>query len=195
MRGRRAFAPCPGRCHRARMSTLYAWILVAFLMPAADRLPPDTFEIVDPFDPLESSLFVDALYPELPGGIVTDLCLVESGGCKRTHGAHRRDGNVASRVRRRALERGWLRWWCPLHWARRTSSSRPAATMGRSTPTRRVTSARACQSTPSTSHCSRRSAQLSEPARSALDTTTSRRASCGAVPEPAERPARATGSA
>ncbi len=99
------------------MSTLYAWILVLLLDPGVRALlPDDTFAIVDPTDPMESSLFIDALFEDIPDGVVTDLCLVESGGCRSAVGGHPRDRNVGRRVLRRAREHGRLATWCPFYW-------------------------------------------------------------------------------
>lgn len=99
------------------MSAVYAWLLLFLVDPAvADLLPADTFELVDPSDPMDSSLFVDALFQDIPDGVVTDLCLVESGGCGKAIGVHPRDGNVGRRVLRRARERGYLPAWCPFYW-------------------------------------------------------------------------------
>ena len=99
------------------MSSIYAWILVLLLSPDVRAvLPGDTFSIVDPWDPMGSSLFVDALFDDIPDGVVTDLCLVESGGCKKSIAVHPRDGNVGRRVLRRARERDRLAPWCPFYW-------------------------------------------------------------------------------
>ena len=99
------------------MSSFYAWLLVLLLSPGVrEILPGDTFSLVDPWDPMGSSLFVDALFDDIPPGVVTDLCLVESGGCRTLVGGHAKDANVGRRVLRRARERGRLAPWCPFYW-------------------------------------------------------------------------------
>lgn len=106
------------------MNSIYAWLLMLLLNPEArGLLPDDTFAIVDPYDPIGSSLFVDALFGDIPDGVVTDLCLVESGGCKTIVRGHPRDGNVGTTVLRRAWEHDLLSKWCPFHWGLKPAES------------------------------------------------------------------------
>ena len=132
------------------MSAIYAWLLLFLVDPkVADLLPADTFEIVDPSDPMDSSLFVDALFTDIPDGVVTDLCLVESGGCRKAIGSHPRDGNrrppraQASPRAAATSHRGVL----SIGASNRAKSAREVHT-DKSTPTRRATSGHACRLTP-----------------------------------------------
>jgi len=99
------------------MEQLYAWLLALFITPGAlSGLPADAPALVDPMDPMESSLFVDAVFEDIPDGIVTDLCLVESGGCTRPVGIHSRDGWTGAHILPKLMERGRLPQWCPFYW-------------------------------------------------------------------------------
>lgn len=107
------------------MGYIYAWLLMALLSPAAKAgVPADALLLVDPMDPIESSLFVDAVFSDIPRGIVTDLCLVESGGCTQPKGVHRGDSGHSDNVRRKAFARGKLAAWCPLYWGPGAYSTR-----------------------------------------------------------------------
>lgn len=99
------------------MDQIYAWLLMFLLRPSVQaELPPDTLLLIDPMDPMESSLFVDAVFTDIPDGVVTDLCLVESGGCKKPISIHSRDGWTGANALPGMKKRGRLPGWCPFFW-------------------------------------------------------------------------------
>lgn len=87
------------------MDSLFTWALGHLLSSVLG---------VDPFDPLESSAYVDRQFPEL-GGFIVDLCLVESGGCRRAKGVHSNDGHWGALAYHKALRHGRLSEACYFH--------------------------------------------------------------------------------
>ncbi len=86
------------------MGALLAWTLAAVLGLAG----------IPVLDPLEASHYVDQRFPALDGFIV-DLCLVESGGCRRAKGVHSKDGHWGQLAFAKANRSGRLSSECLFH--------------------------------------------------------------------------------
>jgi len=86
------------------VGTILTWTLAAVL--GLSGIPV--------LDPLEASHYVDQRFPELDGFIV-DLCLVESGGCRRAKGVHHRDGKWGRLAYAKANRSGRLSQDCAFH--------------------------------------------------------------------------------
>lgn len=67
---------------------------------------PDSWSLmVDPFDPLDSSQFMDAVFTDVPRGFIVDTCIMESG-CRRPLGVHVGDAWAGRRVYDGLVRRG-----------------------------------------------------------------------------------------
>lgn len=55
-----------------------------------DDLPKKWASMVDPMDPMASSVFIDVIFNDIPPFFVTDTCIAESG-CRRPKSIHRGD--------------------------------------------------------------------------------------------------------